>query len=186
MKNSGKKKVNKMIYVAIGVVVIAAIIAVPRIIKNETNKHILDGPVMINTLSWNLTGVSYACGGGMEGGSHSMSITYADEDKYIYDYYNCPYNGAEEETLNIEVSDYTFSVFREICNSTQCLIKNEGTPSEYQLLDAPSTSIVFTLDDGSTVSFSDSYEYPPNCDGIFTKVYDALFRIYEENNIVTE
>ena len=184
MKLSGKRKVNKMTIGIIVIIVILVIVAALFLLKGHTDRNILDGPGMINTLSWNLTSVSYSCSGGMEGGYHYMSIASDESGRFIYDYAQSPYNGADEEVLNAEVSETDFGVFREICHSTECLISGEGTPSEYQLLDAPVTTIVFTLDNGRTVTFRDTYEYPSNCDGLFTMVYDALMTIYEHNSNV--
>jgi hypothetical protein len=183
MKNSGKKKVNKVIYMAIGVVIIAAIIVVPRIVKNEANKHILDGPGMINHRAWDLAGVSYSEGGGMNGGHHYMEIRSDDGGKLIYEYSHLAYIGAEEETLVKEIDESELECIREICKNTNCLIYYEGTPSEFQLLDAPVTNINFTLYDGSTVSFNSNYEYGANCNGLFSMVYDELIRIYDAEKL---
>lgn len=186
MKLSGKRKVNKMTIGIIVIIVILVIIAALFLLKWHGDRNILDGPGMVNTLSWNLAGVSYSCGGGMEGGYHGMSIAADESGRFIYDYTRLPYNGADEETLNTEVSETYFDVFREICHSTECLISGEGVPSEFELLDAPVTTIVFTLDNGRTVTFKNTYEYPSNCNGIFTMVYDALMDIYEKNKTAAQ
>ena len=74
MKLSGKRKVNKMTIGIIVIIVILVIVAALFLLKKHGDRHILDGPGMINHRAWDLVGVSYSCSGGMEGGYHFMDI----------------------------------------------------------------------------------------------------------------
>lgn len=181
------KKVNKMtvILLIIAAVILAGVIwhfLSPILFPD---KHILDKDGMINHRAHELLGVSYMEGGGSEGGSFRMDIMTDESGKLIYTYYHCPYNGAEETEYSCEITKDELYPIMQYCKSSLCLLREEGKPSELILLDAPVTTVKFTLEGGTWVTFRSNYDYSPEYNGIFTTVHDFLlsfFPIEETDN----
>ena len=175
-------KIAKIIKTVL-IVLLAAVIVLAGVFmlfKLFGKKHILDGPGMINTREGELVKVRYSCGGGMEGGSLYYSISCQDVTAF-FEYESQPYNGAETETAAREVPLTYFDDFRQICRNTECLLDaHKGKESEFQMLDAPVSVITFTLADGTELSFRSDYEYPSNCDGLFSAVVTLFEEISSE------
>ncbi|MBR2504293.1 MAG: hypothetical protein IKB62_09250 [Oscillospiraceae bacterium] len=169
---------SKIIRIFFILLFIAAVIIVGIMLylKANRNRYILDGPGMINTREGEITGVTYSCSGGMEGRTEYYSIRQNDDDTAaIFEYEYCPENGAEATTETKTVSLEYFNDFRHICRETMCLINaHKGKESELILLDAPVSVISFTLENGEMITFRSDYEYPSDCDGLFSAVTDRF------------
>ncbi|MBR2029067.1 MAG: hypothetical protein IKA10_08805 [Oscillospiraceae bacterium] len=148
--------------------------------KLFAKKHILDGPGMINPRDGEIVKVTYYSGGGMEGSSLYYNISCQPETA-LFEYEYCPSNGAQTTTVSREVSLVYFDDFRQICRDTECLINiDSGKPGELILLDAPVSTITFTLESGEMLTFHSDYEYPSRCSGLFTSVISLFGQILAE------
>ena len=169
---------KKIIIAAVVILVVIGIItAVAVITKNTMKNHILDGPGMERPLCYTITSCRYYTGGGMEGGSTSIEFYTGDDNKIYMSYYNCPYNGAEEESYTIEVAPGALVEIQHALYSRGFLSWGKLEKSELILLDAPTTTISVTYGDGEIYSVSDTDELPENGYGIFNEIY-SIFSIY--------
>ena len=144
-----------------------------RYIRENRNDYIIDGPGMINTMEGELTGVTYYCGGGMEGGYESYSLTLQPEDMTVlFEYDMQKYNGADIVSGSKVLEWTAFEAIWNLCRETTCLLRQiDGKPSELELLDAPTTTVTFTAFDESQWIFRSDYDYPECCNGVISAVY---------------
>ena len=173
-----KVKKMKIIFIIL-LVIVVAVGGIALYFKFNAKKHILDGPGMINTREGELTAVRYSCGGGMDGGSLYYSITVTDnQGTAFFEYSYCPGAGQDTVTASKEVSVSCFDNIRTICRQTECLLRAEnGKPSEFQLLDAPSTHITFIMHDEEFITMHSSYEYSESCNGIFSMIETEMKKV---------
>jgi len=179
-------KIMKILVIILVAVIIGGIASMMYIRKNR-DKFILDGPGMIYTRENEIVGVSYSYGGGMEGESLYYSLTVSENGTTsLFEYSNCQYNGADTVTATKEVSVEYFNNIRTICRQTECLLQaHNGKPSELQLLDAPTSHIVFTMLNGELISLHDNYDYHSSCNGLFGMITAEMQRILD-NEILPE
>ncbi len=167
--------VKKIIIAAVIIFVIAGIITAAAVyMKKHKNDHILDGPGMERPLCYTITSCRYYTGGGMEGGSSSIEVYTGEDNKIYLSYYNCPYNGATEESYTLEVGPGALTEIQHMLYSRSFLSWGKLEKSELILLDAPSTTISVTYGDGEMYSVSDSDELPEKGYGIFSEIYYIL------------
>ncbi len=168
---------KKIVIAAVVIIAVVGVIAtVAVVIKNSMKKHILDGPGMERPLCFTITSCRYYTGGGMEGGSSSIEVYKGEDNKFYLSYYNCPYNGAEEESYTLEVEADALTEIQQIFYSRGFLSWGKLEKSELILLDAPTTTISVTYGDGEMYSVSDSDELPEKGVGIFSEIYSILSR----------
>ncbi len=173
--------VKKIIIAAVIIFVIAGIITAAAVyMKKHKNDYILDGPGMVRETHDYIDFCSYYCGGGMEGGSETIELQRKADGTAIYNYWYCPYIGAEEEHIEKVYGEEVFSKISEICKRTGVLTWGALPKSELIVLDAPSTTISFTAFGDTTYgsySVCSTDELPESGKGIFTDIYNYLISL---------
>ena len=170
---------KKIIIAAVVILVVIGIItAVAVITKNSMKNHILDGPGMERAPHDYINACSFSSGGGMEGGSEYIELKEQPDGTVLFSYYYCPYNGAEEETMEKTFPDRSvFGEIRNICQRTGVLTWGELDNSELILLDAPTDSISFTFFDTEQYAVNSGKELPESGAGLFGEIYNALISL---------
>ncbi len=181
MKAGKSMKTILSIFIIVVVILVLALVLALTYIRNNREKFILDGPGMICTREGELIGVSYSYGGGMEGESLYYSLTVSEDGTAsIFEYSSCQYNGADTVTATKEVSVEYFNNIRTICRQTECLLQaHNGKPSELQLLDAPTSHIVFTMINEELISLHSNYDYYSSCNGLFGMIETEMQSILD-------
>ena len=162
-------------------VVAGVITAVAVYMKMNKNDHfILDGPGMVRDPHDYLTDCTYYNGGGMDGGSESIELRKQSDGTVIYNYWYCPYIGAQEEHIENVYGGEVFDKISEICKKTGVLSWGKLPKSELELLDAPTTSISFTVFGDSAnghYSVNSNDVLPESGEGLFTDIYNYLISL---------
>lgn len=175
MKTKNKKLIVVIIVMLVGALVVAAAVAVSVGVWHlKKGTHIQDKTGMVRDMSDTVISCSYNEGGGMDGGSMRMEISIKDDGAVWFDYYNCPYNGADEETISRKVTFDALEEIRTICKKRSVLTWGELPESELVLLDAPTTSITFIYGDNEFYSISSNKELPAKGEGIFSEIFNVL------------
>ena len=173
--------IKKIIIAAVIIFVIAGIITAAAVyMKKHKNDHVLDGPGMEREPHDYLTGCTYYNGGGMDGGSESIELRKQADGTVIYNYWYCPYIGAQEEHVEKVYGGEVFNKISEICKKTGVLTWGKLPKSELELLDAPVTTISFTaFGDAANGHYSVSSNdvLPESGNGLFTDIYNYLISL---------
>ena len=161
-------KVLKIVAIILIVLIIVGV-ALMFFFRRNKDKYVVDGPGMINTLEGQVVAVTYSCGGGMEGDSTWYKLTRLENGCSQFEYEIIAYNGADPVSGIVELEYDGFEMIREYCRNTSCLLLCDtmGKPSELQLLDAPTSKVIFAMDDDWEIVFRSDYDYPEQfCDVI--------------------
>ncbi len=160
-----------IIVILVGALAVAAAVGVWYY---KTKFYVPDKGGMERDLSDTVISCSYSKGGGMDGGSMGISIRVNDKNEVWFDYYNTPYNGAEEETASYQVSQDAIEEIRTVCKKYEVLSWGELPYSEIQLLDAPTTTISFVYGDNEYYSVNSNHECPKKGRGFFNDICNVL------------
>ena len=167
---------KKTIIIAIAVFTAVAVLitAGAFMFKWFKHRHILDGPGMERPLCDTITSCRYYTGGGMDGGSTSIEVYTAEDNKVYLSYYDCPYIGAEEKSYTIEVGADALNEIQQTFYNREFLSWGKLPKSDLELLDAPQTTLSVTYGDGEMYSVSGSGEIPGEGYKIFSEIYSIL------------
>lgn len=142
----------------------------------KTKFYVPDKDGMVREISDTVTRCTYSSGGGMEGSYKSLEISIRENGEVWLEYSSLPYIGAEEETVSHIVPAEVIEEIRSLCKKTGVLDWGELPDEELLLLDAPTTSVSFTYDDGEYYSVSSNDKLPKKGAGFFSEVYSILFK----------
>ena len=168
-----KKMKVAIIVICVGVLAVAAATAA-GVWYFKKSVHVPDKTGMVRDMSDTVIACSYSEGGGMEGGSFRMEISIRDDGNVWFEYYNCPYNGADEEEFSHKVPFEAIEEIRALCKKSGVLSWGKLPQSELLLLDAPTTSVSFTFGDNEFYSVSSGSELPEKGSGLFTEIFNTL------------
>ena len=166
-----KKMKVAIIVILVGAVAIAAAVGVWYY---KTKFYIPDKGGMERDLSDTVVSCSYSTGGGMDGGSMSMTIYLDDKNKVMFEYYNQPYAGAEEEFFSFQIPYEAVEQIRLKCKEFGVLNWGKLEYSEAVILDAPTTTVNFIYGDNEYCSVNSNFELPKNSAGFFSAFYEIL------------
>ena len=167
-------KIQIIITIAVFTAVAVLITAGAFMFKWFKHRHILDGPGMERPLCDTITSCRYYTGGGMDGGSTSIEVYTAEDNKVYLSYYDCPYIGAEEKSYTIEVGADALNEIQQTFYNREFLSWGKLPKSDLELLDAPQTTLSVTYADGEMYSVSSSDEIPGEGYKIFSEIYSIL------------
>ena len=140
----------------------------------KTKFFIPDKDGMVRDMAHTITSCSYSTGGGMNGGSMSLTISINENGEAWLNYYNCPFIGADEENISHQVPQEAIEEIRKVCSERKVLTWGELPYSDMQLLDAPVTAISFTYGDNEYYSVNSNYDLPEQGQGFFTEIYTIM------------
>ena len=140
----------------------------------KTKFFIPDKDGMVRDMAHTITSCSYSTGGGMNGGSMSLTISINENGEAWLNYYNCPFIGADEENISHQVPQEAIEEIRKVCSERKVLTWGELPYSDMQLLDAPVTAISFTYGDNEYYSVNSNRDLPKKGDGFFSEIYTIM------------
>lgn len=168
-----KKKMKvAIIVILVGALAVAAGVG---IWYYKTRFYVPDKGGMERDLSDTVVSCTYSTGGGMDGGSMSMSIYLNEKNEVCFRYSEQKYVGAEEETFSCKLENEALDRIRQKCSEFGVLGWGHLDYSDMVILDAPTTSISFGYGDTEFYSVSSNYELPENGSGFFTAFYEILY-----------
>ncbi len=155
------------------VAVIAVLLACMR------NMHVPDKWGMIDTLSGSITGIEYCRQGHLNSDYIEITLMPRGIEKLIYTYKHIPAGKDNEEIIKFETNEYRLDPFREICNTTECLIYNTPVEPVAEADRNIKETVIFHLGE-EKIFFETSNIYPANCNEIYKYVYNAFINIKEQ------
>ena len=148
----------------------------------QTRNSIVDKTGMINTREHELVSVEYYTGGGMDGGSFSMTLHKDEQGNLNYTLESQTAPGQDVVEYSAKATEEDFNRIKAICAETQALILGELEPDPLasMVLDAPSSHITFILENNKFINLSSNDIYPDYAKTLFTDIYGALITLAPE------
>ena len=166
---------NKMKTIIIAILIGAILIAcVTGAWYYKTQFFIPDKDGMVRDMAHTITSCSYSTGGGMEGGSMSLTISIKENGEVWLDYYNCPFIGADEEIISHQVPQEAIEEIQVACSERKVFTWGDLPYSDMQILDAPTTTISFVYGDNEYYSVNSNRDLPKKGEGFFAEIYTIM------------
>ncbi len=166
-------KKQKIILILIVVGVVSGVVIMCLFSFFNRDRHILDGPGMVNDPTQDIFCCSYYSGGGMENSYISYELTVDENQIVTITHTEKKSEEPEEKTETRKVSYNAIDEIRAICRETYALDWTDLPETDLILDDAPTTSITIRFRD-NFLTIKDTHILPEEGKGFFTEIYNVL------------